>query len=66
MVHDDIREEYLQSAEMAARDDDTAIVIPTATELKHPTMNLSVENVHKEFTVCKTLAKMWLENDGCA
>ena len=43
---------------------DAATVILTAIELKFPTMDWSVEDVHKAFTVFKTLAKMWLETMG--
>ena len=42
---------------MAVRDDDTAVVIMTATEFKHPIMDWSVEDVHRQFTVFKTFVK---------
>ena len=42
----------------------TQLVTLTATELKPPTMDWSVEDILKEFTVFKTLTKMWLETKG--
>ena len=34
------------------------------TELKPPTIDWSVEDVHTEFAVFKTLDKIWLETKG--
>ena len=49
----------LQSAQMATREDNGATVI--ATHLKPHTMDRSVEDVNKEFTPFKTLAKLWFK-----
>ena len=43
---------------MAVREDDIASVTLTTTELKIPTMEWSMEDIKKEFTVLKTLANM--------
>ena len=39
----------------------TQLVNLTATELRTPTMDWSVEDVHKEFILYKLLTKMWLK-----
>ena len=49
---------------MGARKEDAVTVILIGAELKMPIMDWSVEDVHKEFTVFKTLAKMWLGTKG--
>ena len=49
---------------MATREDDTAAVTLTGTELKPPMMDWSVEYVYKVFTVLKTLTIMYLETKG--
>ena len=46
---------------MFAGDDDTATVTVAVTKLKPLTMYSSVEDVYNEFTMFKTLAKIWLE-----
>ena len=53
-----------QSAEMATREDSATTVILTVTELKTPTMDWSVSDMHKEFPALKVLAKVWLETKG--
>ena len=51
-----------QPTEMTAKEEDTATVSqPKSLKLKSPMMNCSIEYAHREFTVLKTLAKMWLE-----
>ena len=55
------RKTVQQLMEMSTWKDNTATVTLTATELKPPTIDWSVEVVHKEFSVFKSLAKMWLE-----
>ena len=49
---------------MATRDDDGATVTFAARELKLPTMDWSVEDVHKVFILFKAFAKMWIETKG--
>ena len=49
---------------MVTREDDTTTVSLVDTELKSPTNDWSAEDMHKEFMVFKTLAKMWLETEG--
>ena len=49
---------------MASRKYDAATVTLSATELKLPMMDCSVEDVYKELTVFKTPAKIWLETKG--
>ena len=49
---------------MAAREDDTATVILTTTELKPPVMNSQVEEMYNKFTVFKSLPKTGLEIKG--
>ena len=44
---------------MTTREGDTATVILSATVLALPMMDWSAD-VHNEFTILKTLAKMWL------
>ena len=45
----------LQPSKMTAREDDAVTVTLAAIELKPHTMDLSAEDVHKEFTVFKML-----------
>ena len=49
---------------MAGIDGDAPTVTLTVTEIKPATVNWPIENIHKEFTVIKTLAKMWQETKG--
>ena len=44
---------------MAAREDDTATVILTTTELKPPMIDWSAKDDDKELTAFKTLSEMW-------
>ena len=48
---------------MASRDDAAKVAV-TRTELKSSIIDGSVEDVHKEFTMFRTLPKMWLETNG--
>ena len=49
---------------MVTIEDDAESVSFTTTELRPAMMDWSAEDVHKEFTIFKTLAKMWLEHKG--
>ena len=44
---------------MVPREDDTATVTFAGTELKLSTIDWSGEDGQKEFTILKSLAKMW-------
>ena len=55
------REIVQQPTYMATREDDTATATLAATEWKLPTMDWSVEALHKEFLLFKFLANMQLE-----
>ena len=49
---------------MAPRDEDAATqanVFLTSIELKPPSMDWLVEDIHKKYQAFKTLAKIWLE-----
>ena len=46
-----------QPVEVVTIEDDVATITLKATELKHSRMDWSVEEIHKEFTVFKILAK---------
>ena len=49
-----------QPVEMSTREEETATVSLTGTDLKAPRMDWS-EDINKDFIVFKTFAKMWLE-----
>ena len=49
---------------MVTREDNTATATLAGTEKNSPTMDWSVEYMHKEFMIFKTLAEMWLETMG--
>ena len=49
---------------MATRKDYTATVTLTGTRVETPIMDWSVEDMHNEYVVFETLAKIWLETKG--
>ena len=49
---------------MVIREDDAANVTFPASKLKPTVMDCSIVDVHKEFMVGRTFAKMWLETKG--